>query len=110
LDKNNLLYILKTLTELMHCPTCGRAYTIEEVQYISQVEGYCLLQVTCKSCKVPVWVNFFVEKDQKVNSLERAIKRSSIETEITHDEIIEFHNVIGKFDGNFKKTFKRRLD
>jgi hypothetical protein len=106
LDKNNLLSIIKTLTELLHCPSCGQPYTIEEVQYISQVQGYCLLQVSCRSCKQPVWINFFVEKDQKI--ARRQIKISPIEAEITSDEVIEFHNKIKTFDGNFKKIFRTK--
>ena len=106
MDKNNLLNIIKTLTELMHCPSCGESYSIGEVQYISQVEGYCLLQVSCKSCKQPVWVNFFIEKDQKKQSSRRYRKLPEMDTEITSNEIIEFHCGIGGFNGDFKKIFK----
>lgn len=108
LEKNNLLFILKTLTELMHCPSCGQAYSLEEVQYISQNDGLCLLQVSCKSCRTPVWVNFFVEKDRP----EKPAKPSNIpiEEEISADEIIEFHHSISRFDGDFKKVFSSKQD
>jgi hypothetical protein len=107
-DRNNILNILKTLTEMMHCPTCGETYTIEEVQYISQVEGYCLLQVSCKKCHIPVWVNFFVENSQ--NKSEKRFSIQKLEQEksepISVNEVIDFHQQISSFDGNFKKTFK----
>ena len=103
MDKNNLLNILKTLTELMHCPTCGEAYTIEEVQYISQVESYCLLQVNCKKCNLPIWVNFFVEKETKKKVYRNA--KVLNHTDISANEIIEFHQNISKFNGDFKKIF-----
>jgi len=106
LDKNNLLNIIKTLTELLHCPSCGQPYTIEEVQYISQVQGYCILQVACRECRQPVWVNFFVERDQK--TIMKTVKYTNTYPEITADEIIDFHNKIAKFDGNFKKVFKTK--
>ena len=109
MDRNNLLQILKTLTEMMHCPHCGEVYSLDEVQYISQVEGYCLLQVSCKRCRIPVWVNFFVEKenqrpkqtginDFKINDLKP----------ITVDEVIDFHETISNFSGDFKTVFKTK--
>ncbi|MDD5692908.1 MAG: hypothetical protein WC437_03775 [Patescibacteria group bacterium] len=104
---NNLLQILKTLTEMMHCPHCGEAYTLDQVQYISQIEGYCLLQVSCKSCHIPIWVNFFVENSQVKQKPELNIKNLEIldEGPITVDEMITFHQEINSFDGNFKKVF-----
>jgi len=107
LGNNNLLQILKTLTEMMHCPHCGDVYTLDQVQYISQIEGYCLLQVSCKSCHVSVWVNFFVENSLAKQSLEFDLKNleASDESPITADEVIDFHQEIYSFDGNFKKIF-----
>lgn len=108
MDKNNLLHILKTLTEMMHCPHCGEIYSLEEVQYISQVDGYCLLQVSCKKCRVPIWVNFFVEKNEMRKKIEFDIKQLNQEDQepITVDEVVDFHQILKSFDGNFKKTFK----
>ena len=107
MDRNNLLQILKTLTEMMRCPHCGEAYSLDEVQYISQVDGYCLLQVSCKKCKVPIWVNFFVEKEsQKERKPSLADLRLENLEPITADEVIDFHEAVTAFSGDFKKAFK----
>ena len=105
MDNNNILNIIKTLTELLHCPACGETYTIDEVQYISQVQGYFMLQVSCRKCRQPVWVNFFVDKNQKPS---RQDQKPSNGSEITADEVIEFHRQISHFNGDFKKAFKTK--
>jgi len=104
---NNLLQILKALTEMVHCPHCGEAYTLDQVQYISQIEEYCLLQVSCRSCHIPIWVNFFVEKNQSMQKPEFNIKNLGLKNDrpISADEVIDFHQKIDSFDGNFKKIF-----
>lgn len=104
---NNLLQILKTLTEMMRCPHCASSYSIEQVQYISQVEGYCLLQVTCKGCHTPIWVNFIVENGSAKIKSEFNIQNLKLTEEIpiTADEVICFHQKIDTFDGDFKKIF-----
>jgi len=108
-DRNNLLQILKTLTEMMHCPHCGEAYSLDEVQYISQVEGYCLLQVSCKKCRIPVWVNFFVENEkQKAKQAEINNLKINDLSPITADEVIDFHEKIASFGGDFKTAFKSK--
>ncbi len=109
MDRNNLLQILKTLTEMMRCPHCGEAYSLDEVQYISQVDGYCLLQVSCRKCKVPIWVNFFVEKENQKDKRESLadFKMNNLEP-ITVDEVIDFHETVLGFSGDFKKAFKSK--
>jgi hypothetical protein len=106
-EQNNLLHILKTLTEMMHCPHCGEVYSLDEVQYISQVDGYCLLQVSCKKCRIPIWVNFFIEKNeikQKPTFNMQLLLQENLEP-ITTDEVVDFHQMVRSFDGNFKKVF-----
>ncbi len=107
MEQNNLLHILKTLTEMMHCPHCGEIYSLNEVQYISQVNGYCLLQVSCKKCSIPIWVNFFVEKNQAKQKPVfniQALSRENLKP-ITTDEVVDFHHTLKLFDGNFKEVF-----
>jgi len=94
----------------MHCQCCGESYTLEEVQYMSQAEGYCMLKVSCKKCQTPVWVNFFIEngRDKIKSKLNiHDLKLKSAEP-ISVDELIDFHQILGSFDGNFKETFRSK--
>jgi transcription elongation factor Elf1 len=97
----NLLNILKNLSENMHCPGCGKKYSIQEVQFMGQNDGQVLLQLSCESCKMPVWVNVIdgkakIEEESALLDLEA----------ICSDDLINFHNELMTFDGNFKKAFR----
>lgn len=104
---NNFLNVLKTITETMSCPNCNHSYDLEEVQFISKMDGYSMVHLACSHCKSPVWVNIFT-LDQKVGPRMEYIERGDINTEeITSNELIEFHKVLKKFDGDFRRAFSR---
>lgn len=100
---NNFLNILKTITESLKCPTCDHLYELEEVQFISQMEGYSLVHMSCRHCKLPVWVNFFSSEQKPNFQIEQLPKDQG---EITSDELISFHQLLESFDGDFKKVFR----
>jgi hypothetical protein len=104
---NNFLNILKTITEAMKCPNCEHAYVVEEVQFISQMEGYSLVHLTCSHCQKPVWVNFF-STEQKPNFKLEYLERNGADLEeISSNEVIDFHNSLINFDGDFRRAFGR---
>ena len=74
-------------------------------------DGYFLLSMTCDKCSLPVWVNFFagspdgrgVLNDLTIDDLELSMRQP-----ITSNEVLDFHNYIVGFDGNFKKAFSKK--
>jgi hypothetical protein len=110
MDKNHFLQLLKNLQSVMRCPSCGAVYTVEEMQFMGNHDGYFLLSMTCTECNLPVWVNFFAGPNQKegmtltdltINDFDLAQKDP-----ITQDEVISFHNFIATFNGDFKGKFR----
>lgn len=94
----------------MRCPSCGALYNVDEVQFMGSQEGYFLLSMTCAKCSLPVWVNFFsgspdgrsVLNDLTIDDLELSTKPA-----ITPNEVLDFHNFITGFNGDFKKYLKK---
>jgi hypothetical protein len=108
MDKKKFLDLLKNLQNIMRCPSCGAIYDVQEVQFIGSQDGYFLLSMTCSSCSLPVWVNFFAGgvapkpvSDLTVSDL-HLVKREPI----TENEVIDFHLFVKGFDGDFKKKLK----
>lgn len=99
--------LLKNLQK-MKCPSCGEIYQIDEIQFLGQIDGLFLMQMSCGKCQLPVWMNFMTNDGIGVKSqlILNDLKKKNYETvdkeEITADEIINFHNFMKKFDGNFK--------
>lgn len=108
MDRKKFLDLLKNLQTIMRCPSCGSIYDVQEVQFIGSQDGYFLLSMTCSSCSLPVWVNFFAGggavkplTDLTIRDAELA-KRSPI----SQDEVIDFHLSLKKFNGDFKRIFR----
>jgi hypothetical protein len=107
MDKKKFLDLLKNLQSIMRCPSCGAVYSVEEMQYMGNQDGYFLLSMTCNKCSLPVWVNFFAGEapGKKISDLTISDMNLSVMEPITDNEVISFHNFISGFDGNFKKMF-----
>lgn len=111
MDKPNFINILKSLTETMKCPKCGQAYDVNEVQFTQQLDGFCLLQLSCKECSLPVWINFFATNTKPELRIRYEQKPLPMENNynfepITADEVIDFSNSIKTFNGDFRKAFR----
>ena len=109
MDEKRFLNLLKSLQNVMKCPSCGSLYEVSEIQFVSSQDGYFLLSMKCSNCLLPVWVNIFSGKngrsgftgDLTINDI-TLLNREPVTTA----EIIDFHLLIKKFDGDFKKAFK----
>lgn len=109
MDKKKFLELLQNLQNIMRCPSCGAIYDVQEVQYIGSQDGYFLLSMTCSSCSLPVWVNFFAggNAPKPITDLTVFDLELSKKAPITRDEVINFHLFLKEFNGDFKKALKK---
>lgn len=108
MDKKKFLELLKNLQNIMRCPSCGAIYDVQEVQFIGSQDGYFLLSMTCSSCSLPVWVNFFAGPNSAKPISDLSIKDFDLAKKepISQNEVIDFHLFLKNFDGDFKKRLK----
>ena len=117
MNADQFINILKRLQKNMVCPSCETIYKIDEVQFLGQVDGLFLLQLSCQKCNLPVWMNFMMNDSDSQKPKKLAVSDLSSndnfledDPEISSDEILNFHGFIDEFDGNFKKEIKRLLE
>lgn len=111
MNAKQFMELLKNLQKIMKCPACGASYKMEEVQFLGQVDGLFLMQMSCGKCDLPVWMNFMANKDHKkstmiMSDLSKMDMEKKFESDISSDEMIEFHKFLTNFDGNFKDNLK----
>lgn len=100
MDERNFSNIFRKATGNFFCPACGAKYHGTEIESIERhADGY-LVSVGCSSCNLKLSMQV-VTKGFTSPYLE---KQSSDES-ITVDEIIEFHDELKRFDGNFRRVF-----
>lgn len=111
MNAKQFLELLKNLQKIMKCPSCGAAYKVEEVQFLGHVEGLFLLQMVCGECDLPVSMNFMATKgiEKKpllISDMSDKESKIKVDSEISTNELIDFHQFLEKFRGDFKKFSK----
>lgn len=111
MDEKNFLNLLKNLQSVMSCPSCGSIYEVSEIQFLGKKDGYFLLSLTCNSCSLPVWLNFFAGKGHESNYISSDLtakdSRLMAKSPISTSEVIDFHLFLKNFKGDFIKEFKK---
>jgi len=99
-----------------HCPVCNNKYTADKTSIIDaeSVEKHedsaMMVHTDCQRCKSSVVFNISLDGPEifsvgMVTDLtSKDAKKFQQQEPITTDEVIEFHEFIAKFDGNFAKT------
>jgi transcription elongation factor Elf1 len=105
MDERNFSNIFRKATGNFFCPSCGAKYQGTEIESIERHENGYLVSIACSSCKLKLSMHVvtkgFSTPDYETEVLEQAI---------TADEIIDLHNELQHFDGNFHRVFSTRID
>lgn len=105
--------LIKNIRAMIKCPHCGSRYNKENINIAGQMGQAVLVQLNCHVCKMPVMATI-VAKDIKNNDdlissepfahVEGSSNNVSGET-ISSDEIIEMHDFLNTFSGDFEQLF-----
>jgi len=111
MNAKRFMELLKNIQKIMKCPSCGQSYKMEEVKFLGQIDGLFLMQMSCGKCKLPVWMNFMATRGQKKSHFKSDLSDKDIgkdiDSEITTNEIIDFHSFLNGFNGDFKGNIKK---
>jgi uncharacterized Zn finger protein len=105
MDREYLRILLKNLQSLMRCPNCGHRYTIDEIKLRGQNGPTIHLQLLCQECGAPVSASVAISGN--LNNMAAAPQIQEIKPvkkshkPISSNEIIELHEYLKDFDGNF---------
>lgn len=99
--------IIKNLREYYKCPSCGTNYFFEDIKILGQMDTYCFVQLSCHNCDMPVLATVSVGEvykpdDKTMNDLSLAEEdKFARMSNISPDEIANFHKFISNFHGHF---------
>ena len=95
--------IMKHLKKNLPCGTCGKKYTDEGINLISSLNNALLFHFTCAHCKNEVVAEVsIIEQTQAANRLNISTKKAGI---VNPDDVLDIHNFLNNFDGDFKRLF-----
>lgn len=102
MEERGFSHIFRKVSGQLYCPACGAKYQGTEIDSIHPQEVGYLVSISCHNCNLKVSMHVMTKgfSDTTDNSSEP----------ITVDEIIDFHDQLKDFDGNFRRKFLRRFD
>jgi len=123
-----LRQLIKNLQNKVRCPNCKAKFNkASQIEFRGYLDNTYFLQLKCNHCPTVVFATVVVAKEkdfekenerekveeQTVNAIEkinrfhteRAGKSAKGKKKISYDDIIDFHEMIERFDGDFTAYF-----
>ena len=102
---------IKRLMSTVKCGHCGQPYSSDNVRVLGQTNGLWYVNAYCPSCQSQFIIAATLgdENDEIISDLtdiENA--RTAQRTSPTSDDILDMHNFLKAFNGNFGNLFGRQ--
>jgi hypothetical protein len=103
--------LIKKLIATIKCGACGQNYGEDNIEIIEHSEEMWFLRVFCPSCRVKCLVAAIIregEKSEVITDLtESELGRFKGLDGITEEDLLEMHNFLKDFDGDFPRLFRQ---
>jgi uncharacterized Zn finger protein len=113
MNSYQLQELIKNIQAMMRCPSCGSSYNENHIHFLGQLDMAALIQLDCQSCGLPVMATIVVSDKQQPATAAKVM--SDVSTEelrendrepVSADHVVDTHQFLKDFDGNFEKLFK----
>lgn len=94
--------IIRHLKRVVPCNVCKSTFTNEDLHVLSTYQNEGWLSFCCHSCKNQLLVHVAIVNRLKKNNLNISIHTQK---PVTSNEVIEMHNFLKNFNGDFKNLF-----
>lgn len=100
--------VIRHLKKHVRCPGCEQEYTNGNINIVGAAPDQAIFHLQCRKCKANIVLSTLVQRDRKQRKIEHHTHDGSEQNSaVSKDEILDMHNFLKKFDGNFRKQFKR---
>lgn len=114
MNSYQLQELIKNVQTMMRCPSCGAHYSESHIHFLGQLDMAALIQLDCESCGLPVMATIVVsgagakgETPKLLSDVSKEdLKGKHAKEPVTSDHVVDAHQFLKEFDGNFEKLFK----
>jgi hypothetical protein len=103
--------VIKRLIASIKCGACGQHYEEDNIEIIEHSEELWFMRVFCSSCHVKCLVAAIIREDDKAEVItdltEAELDRFKDLDEVRADDILDMHNFLKNFDGDFPRIFRK---
>jgi len=105
--------IIKKLVASVKCSVCGQDYGEDNISIIGQSEGLWFLRVVCPACNTRSLMTAIVKESRETRRITSdltgvELSRFKNMDRLTADEVLDMHNFLNDFDGDFSRLFSKR--
>ena len=104
--------LIKRLVASIKCAACGQHYGEDNIEVIEHSEELWFLKVFCSSCHVECLVAAIIRENEQPEVItdltEAEMERFRGMDEVRVDDVLDMHNFLKDFDGNFPRLFRQR--
>jgi len=101
-ENKEIKQLISHIANFMKCPNCGASYDVENVQYLGKIQVFYVVQLFCQRCSIPVFASVLIKESRIPSARFKKEKIKKDAKPISSDDLIDFHNFISKYEGDFK--------
>jgi hypothetical protein len=106
----DLRIIVGQIKKNVKCPKCTSRYTDEDIEIIGGLaDEQHFFHASCSKCETESVINVSLLFEENTNTLPNLKKLGSAPRmgHISSNEVLDMHNFLKMFDGDFNKIFKK---
>jgi len=133
MDKKYLAELIKNIQSMIRCPNCGSSYKTNMISIVGGAGHTFLVHLECSVCGLPTMatvmfrqqtstsddlykessemsLNFSPALDNGLSSTPKIPpqdKNKNLSEKVTTDDVLDMHNFLQDFDGDFESLFKK---
>ncbi|MFA7308869.1 MAG: hypothetical protein WC045_02235 [Patescibacteria group bacterium] len=110
--------VIENIAKIVHCPFCAGHYQPDDIHIMARLDTNYVAHLLCTECGAGIMAGFshapssspkkptgrLSRTDVKIDEMMEFVTKGSIDTE----DMLNFYQTLGSFDGNFKKLYKVR--
>jgi hypothetical protein len=95
--------IIRHLKKVVPCTTCQKKFLDEDMRVLFTIGNDALFHLSCHNCKNQLIVRITItEQTTEKSQINIHTQQAS---EISHNDILDIHNFLNSFNGDFEKLF-----
>jgi len=102
MNNKELYKLLQTVQKNIRCPQCGKEYSFSQIKIRGIVDKIVFLELVCLD-HMPVMATVTLAGSNKSEKI-------TTDEKVTLNDVLEAHNLINEFKGDFQKLFDKSVD
>ena len=103
--------LIKRLMASIKCGVCGQRYEVDNINILGQQEDLWFLSASCPACHTRCLVAAVIREGRvpevTADLTEAELNRFMNVGKATADEVLDMHNFLKDFDGDFSRLFSQ---